>query len=149
MLAIAVSRPLSVRAIILLALWARALALGLVDTFLKEISMRGKQYRAIKPIILKFLAQGGKAGEAARFFGLNRSTVYAWALQRPDHAEVVKRNCGHKPKNQTVIGAEKLAELLRRDATGDVSRSVLAREYGISRETLYKYIRAHRANLVA
>lgn len=49
----------------------------------------------------------------------------------------------YRGRRQT-LDAEQVAELVRRAAAG-VPKSDLAREYGLSRETVYQYLRRHAA----
>lgn len=109
--------------------------------------MGNNKYKALKPAVLAFLAEGGGQREAARIFGMTDTTVFRWAHQSPDHDAVVKANRKRQGDRMKLLDPMQMAELLRRDATGKYTRSQLALEYGISRETLYKYLRAARKDL--
>jgi len=57
--------------------------------------------------------------------------------------ELAKRRGAYRGRKRT-LGDERIAELRERAAAGE-AKAGLAREFGISRETVYQYLRAETA----
>jgi DNA invertase Pin-like site-specific DNA recombinase len=71
-----------------------------------------------------------------RFAEFERSLIKG-APARRHHAGSETRSL---PQTQKTLSPEQAAELVRRAASG-IPKSTLARDYGISRETVYQYLR--------
>jgi DNA invertase Pin-like site-specific DNA recombinase len=78
------------------------------------------------------VAAGGERKAIAKAFGISRQTLYSYA------GDVAKTHPYRYPEKLTPQQAD---ELRRRVAAGEVRREV-ARDYGISINTLYRYLRA-------
>lgn len=62
-------------------------------------------------------------------------------LDRIRDGVAIAKAAGKYKGRKRSLSEAKIAELRQRAASGDISKTALAREFGISRETLYTYIR--------
>jgi DNA invertase Pin-like site-specific DNA recombinase len=66
----------------------------------------------------------------------------ALLLERQREGIALAKAEGKYKGRKRTLNAGKVRELVNRATAGDVSKTALAKEYGVSRETLYQYIKA-------
>jgi DNA invertase Pin-like site-specific DNA recombinase len=69
----------------------------------------------------------------------------ALLLERQREGIAIAKAEGKYKGRKRTLSAAKTRELINRATAGDVSKTALAKEYGVSRETLYQYIKAGNA----
>ncbi|MFZ1085921.1 MAG: recombinase family protein [Terracidiphilus sp.] len=101
---------------------------GVVVQFVKEsLTFTGED----SPMANLLLSMLGAVAEFER----------ALILERQREGIAIAKAEGKYKGRKPVLSTAKIAEIRQRAATGEVSKTALAREFGISRETLYTYIR--------
>lgn len=73
----------------------------------------------------------------------------ALLLERQREGIALAKAAGKYKGRKRTLNVGKVRELVNRASAGDVSKTALAKEYGVSRETLYQYLRADTASRMA
>jgi DNA invertase Pin-like site-specific DNA recombinase len=69
----------------------------------------------------------------------------ALLLERQREGIALAKAKGKYKGRKRTLSVAKVRELINRASAGEISKTALAREYGVSRETLYQYLKADTA----
>lgn len=69
----------------------------------------------------------------------------ALLLERQREGIALAKTAGKYKGRKRALSTASVQELINRVSTGEISKTALAREYGVSRETLYQYLKQYTA----
>ncbi|HEY1257141.1 MAG TPA: recombinase family protein [Terracidiphilus sp.] len=119
------------------------LARSLTDLRLlvKSLTDRGVAVKFIKESLTFTGEDSPMANLLLSMLGAVAEFERALILERQREGIALAKAAGKYKGRKPTLSAAKIAEIRLRAASGEISRTVLAKEFGISRQTLYTYIR--------
>lgn len=119
--------------------------LGDLLALVKGLTDRGVAVEFVKES-LKFTGDDGPMSQLLlSLLGAVAQFERALLLERQREGIAIAKAEGKYKGRKRTLNTAKARELVNRASAGDVSKTALAKEYGVSRETLYQYLKAGTA----